>query len=472
MTVMLKFSSEESGVGVRLEKFLYLIKEFFKPDPDSHSCIMVMLLSSCLIVKRSNGNDAAANAPEVSDTEADNIDGQSTAEVEEAAEALDQTAPEETAPTETAPTETAPEAEEPVNSDITLESVKQAAIDAGYAAEDIQKLRVMTEPIPLRGIYVNYADDSMQSQTPVYEFSSPGDAQMFALQVNQDGYSLCAVNGKLVTLAESRYGVILNDKQKTVLETLLKSSFMAYEEPAPSPVSSNKDYAGDCTRIRAISTEINKLLNKSVLIYAKSLPDDDPGKYLMQISFSMLSSPDMSYTSELCEDQTKMDQVAQLWESYGCTDVELKHNAANDYTLSGKRAGMDETFSIHCMYSPERDSLRILDIDGGRNVEMFEFVPLGQDRYAFQTLYDRGIIGYKDGKVNSLIYSANERSDESAYDPDRDSIYPEGKGVDDTWVSKANKGTFEQFITFDGTKLSISAKDFTGTELKANIDVK
>lgn len=454
------------------------------------SCIMVMLLSSCTIVKRSNGNDTAANAPEVSDTEAESTDRQSTAEAEEAAEESDETATEttpgetsatettteaataETTPPETAQTETVTEAEGPVNSDITLESVKQAAIDAGYAAEDIQNLRVMTEPKLLRGIYVNYADDSMQSQTPVYEFSSPGDALKFALQVNEDGYNLCAVNGKLVTLAESRYGVVLNDKQKTVLETLLKSSFMAYEEPAPPPVSSSMDYAGDCTRIKAISMEVNKLLNKSALIYTKSLPDDDPGKYLMYTSFSMLSSPDMSYTSELCEDQTKMDQVAQLWEMYGCTEVKLNHNAANDYTLSGKRAGMDETFSIHCMYSPDRDSLRILDIDGGRNVEMFEFIPLGQDRYAFQTLYERGIIGYKDGKVTSLIYSANERSEGSAYDPVSDSIYPEGKGVDDSWVSKANSGAFEQFITFDGTKLSISVKDFTGTELKANIDVK
>jgi ketosteroid isomerase-like protein len=51
-----------------------------------------------------------------------------------------------------------------------------------------------------------------------------------------------------------------------------------------------------------------------VLIYEKSLPDGDPGKNITYVSFSMLSSGDMSFTSALCEDQAKMDEVVKTWE--------------------------------------------------------------------------------------------------------------------------------------------------------------
>jgi hypothetical protein len=103
---------------------------------------------------------------------------------------------------------------------------------------------------------------------------------------------------------------------------------------------------------------------------------------------------------------------------------------------------------------------------------MLEFVPLGQDRYAFQTLYERGIVGYKEGKVTSLIYSVKKRMKETAYDPKAGSIYPDGKGANDSWVSNSGEDAYEQFITYDGSKLKISATDFMGNVLKIDIDVK
>ncbi len=367
---------------------------------------------------------------------------------------------------------TAAAAAEPVDTGITLESVKRAAIDAGFAPEDIREgLQQGTGPNPVRGIYINYKDDSLQSQCPVYEFNSPAEALEYARQVNSEGYSLCIVNGKLVAMTGSKYGVVYNDREKATLERFLQSSFMTYEEPALPQASANKDYAGACTRIDAIVKAVDKLVNKPVLIYQKSLPADDPGRNIASISFSMLSSADMAFTSILCEDQAKMDQVVETWEMYGCTDVKLKHDAANDYVLTGKRAGMEDPFSIHCVYSPDKDSLRIVDINGGEKAEMLEFIPLGGDKYAFQTLYERGIVEYRDGKVTSLTYSASIRTKESAYDSEADGIFPDGKGVDDTWVSKLGEDAYEQFITFDGSKLKISATDFTGNRIKIEIGV-
>ncbi len=453
---------------------------------------VILLLTACSPINVQGGNDAVSTGS-LSDNSGSNstagsvetTDGSKAASGSAAANTPAREAtPENTDGTQTgtaATTETAVGADiagqdaavaEPVDTGITLETVRKAAIDAGFVPEDIQDgLQQRTGPNPVRGIYINYKDDSLQSQCPVYEFNSPAEALEYARRVNSEGYSLCIVNGKLVGMTGSKYGVVWNDKEKATLEKFLECSFMTYEEPAPQQVSANKDYAGACTRMDAIVKAVDRLVNKPVLVYQKSLPADDPGRNIASISFSMLSSADMAFTSILCEDRAKMDQVVETWEVYGCTEVKLKHDAANDYVLTGKRAGMEDPFNIHCAYSPDKDSLRILDINGAEKVELLEFVPLGGDKYAFQTLYERGIVGYRDGKVTSFIYSLRPRTKETAYDPDADSIYPVGSGVDESWVSKLGEDAYEQFITYDGTRLKISATDFTGNKIKIEIGV-
>jgi hypothetical protein len=360
--------------------------------------------------------------------------------------------------------------EKPVDDNLTLASVKKAAQDMGYTVEDIQDLKQRIEPNPINGFRVNYKDEHSESQNPVFEFLNSTDAQTYAKQVNETGYNLCIINEKLVTMIWSKYGVALNDNEKAVFETLLKSKVMVYEEPVLTWTNYNKDYAGASSRIDVIQKALDRLVNKSVLMHVKSLPGGDT-RNIGTISFSMVSSPDLSFTSTLCEDQTKTDEVVKTWEYFGCTDVKLKHDIANDYTLSGKRAGMDDPFTIRCIYNPDKDSLRIVDYNGGELVELFEFVPLGGDKYAFQTLHERAIVEYKDGKITSFTYSLNKRTKEKAYNPDTDSIFPNGTGIDKAWASKSGENGYEQFITFDGAKLQISAVDFTGDKLKDEIDI-
>lgn len=363
------------------------------------------------------------------------------------------------------------EATAPVDSGVTLESVKQAALDAGYAAEDIQNLEMHTEPRPVRGIYVNYADETLQSQCPVYEFKTAADAKEFAKQVNDSGYSICIVNNTLLAMTDAKYGIILNDNEKSVLESFLKSSFLPYEEPNKAPVSSAKDYAGAASRIAAIQEALDKLVNKSVVIYAKTLSADEQST-LNFITFSLLRSADLSFTQLLNEEQANIDTVVQTWEQYGCTDVKMKHDKPHDYTMTGKRAGMDDPFAMHCVYSPEQDALSISDINGIDPVELFEFTPLGNDQYAFQTLYERAIVGYKDGVISSLVYSLKPRSIELAYNLKTDNVYPNAAGADEAWVRASGDGGFEQVIVFDGTKLQISAVDFTGTNIEFDVEVQ
>lgn len=424
--------------------------------------ILMLPLTSCSIVKVQNGSPDPATSAAVSsssDSTTNAPASSSPANSTESSEASVSVAQNTTATTE-----------EPVDSGLTLESVKKAALDAGYAAEDIQDLQIDTVPSPVRGIYTNYKDEFLQAQDPVYEFKDSTDAQVFAKQVNESGYSLCIVNGKLVTMTGSEYGIVLNEKEKAFLESLLKSKVMVYEEPVPAQVSNDKDYAGAYTRIDPILKALDKLVKKSVLVYGKSLPEGTPNN-IGNVSFSLLTSADLTYTATLCEDQTKIDAVVKFWEYFGCTEVKVKHDVANDYTMTGKRAGLDTSFNIHIVYSPDKDAVRIIDKDG-EIVEFFEFVPLGEDKYAFQTLYERGIVEYKDGKISSFIYSVNTRTKESAYSPNADSIYPNGTGADEAWVSKSGEDAYDQFITFDGTKLKISAMDFTGTRLKVEINVE
>lgn len=352
---------------------------------------------------------------------------------------------------------------------LTLDSIKKAAQDAGYAVEDVQDRQTGIEPKPVDGINVIYEDENNSAHIPVLEFKNAEDAQACAKEINENGYNLCIINGKFLTMTGAKYGVVLNDKENALLENLMQSKVMEYIEPGPAAIVPSKDYAGAFKQIEAIRTALDKLINKSVLLYCKTLPPDEAQK-TASLNISPISSGDLAFTGTLCEDQTQIDAVKQVWEMFGCTDFILKHNAAHDYILTGKRAGVDAKFEIRCVYFPDTGALRLVEKDDGEAKEFYEFIPLGADKYAFQTLYERALVEYKDGKIISFVYSQNKRTKSSAFNPDKDGIYPKGAGVDNAWVSKAGEDSYEQFITYDGRKLDIAADNFMGERLKLEIN--
>ena len=432
--------------------------------------IVVLSFASCGRETPSDGSSSPASTSPKTETAASEA---SSPVSEKSTEATAESSSGGTAESSPSPSaqDAAESADTPTENGITLESVKKAALDAGFAAEDIPQIEVQTDPVPVRGIFVNYADETLQSQCPVYEFKDAADAMAFARQVNDSGYSLCVINDKLVAMTDAKYGIILHDKEKAVLEGFLASRFMTYEEPAAPPANLDKDYAGAAARIEVMRQALAKRIEKSVILHAKTLPPEEQ-QTLSFISFSLAGSADLSFTAPLCEDQAKIDAVIDTWTAYGCTDVKISHEKPHSYTMTGKRAGMDDPFTLRCVYSPEQDAVSLLDTSGKELLEFFECVPLGNDRYALQTLYERAILVYKDGKITSLDYSLKPRSREFAYDPDTDAIFPNGKGVDDAWVSESGKDAFEQRIVFEGNKLQISALDFTGTKLEYAIEVQ
>lgn len=349
--------------------------------------------------------------------------------------------------------------------------IKKAARESGYEIETVDEYQMDNDPKPADGFNLIYMDDYSQSYIPVFEFKNADEALIYAEQISGEGYSRSIVNGKYLTMTSARYGVIMNDNEKNLLEKLLKTEVTEFTEADPVIPEPAEDYAGACLQIKAIYNALDKTVNKSVLLYDKAAAEDKRISASF-VTFSLILSGDLSFTSNLCEDQTQLDAVVQLWEMFGVADMKLIHDAANEYILTGKRMGLDTTFEIQCSFNPETGSLRLLDADGGEVLEFYEFVPLGGDKYAFQTLYERLIVEYKDGIIVSFIYSLSKREKELAYNPASDGIFGKSDGIDEAWVSVKGEDSYEQFISGAGTKLKITADSFTGDRLKIEIDIQ
>ncbi|HWQ29621.1 MAG TPA: hypothetical protein VN549_01420 [Negativicutes bacterium] len=228
---------------------------------------------------------------------------------------------------------------------MTLESIKKAAQDAGYQVEDVQDFQLVGGVEPVAGFNVIFKEENNEFYIPILEFKNSDEAGKYAEEVNAADYNLCIMNGKYLTITGAEYGVPVNEKQKTALEGLLGSKVMEYKAPAAVKLASAKDYAGAYQQIDAISRALDEFVNKSVLLYDKTAAE---GKRIGDtvVLGSLLSSIDLAFTATLCEDQTQLDAVSQVWEMFGCTDFKLEHPAANNYILTGKRAGQETIFEV------------------------------------------------------------------------------------------------------------------------------
>lgn len=236
--------------------------------------------------------------------------------------------PQENAATASAPavppdaSETAEATAEPKDSGLTLAGIKQAAEAAGYKTEDSQDYQMIDEPKPVDSFNLIYEDDYTSTYTPVLEFKDAGDAAKYAKMVNDEGYNLCIINGKFLTMTSAQYGITVNDKQTAVLETLLQGKVMDYTEPAYVPLKPAQDFAGAYLHVDAIYKAVDKLINRSVLLNDKAVPEEERVSAAF-VTFSLLSSGDLSFVSVLSEDQLQLDAIVQVWEMFGATDVKL-----------------------------------------------------------------------------------------------------------------------------------------------------
>ena len=103
--------------------------------------------------------------------------------------------------------------------------------------------------------------------------------------------------------------------------------------------------------------------------------------------------------------------------------------------------------------------------EGGEKAvdSFYEFVPLGNDQYAFQTPSERLVVDYTDA-VKSMTYTSLDIDAAQKYDVSTEGIYPKGEGANVEWVKQ--RGAFTQVYSFDGSTLTVEAKGMFNNEPK------
>ena len=177
------------------------------------------------------------------------------------------------------------------------------------------------------------------------------------------------------------------------------------------------------------------------------------GNYLMFTSFFLTN------TKELSEKQADMDGVLTYWkDKLRVADAQLFHDAPHNYRLTGTWPQQNEAFEVICRYDPDTGALQAMCNQNGRLRDSLEFKPLGDNRYALQHYsgstaanasdYEKALITYKDGKIldfhyRSLFITSKYRC-----------IYPDGQGLDKSWIKEDNVLNETMEITYDGSKLT------------------
>jgi hypothetical protein len=216
-----------------------------------------------------------------------------------------------------------------------------------------------------------------------------------------------------------------------------------------------------------ISTAYNIVLNRSVTAYLKTLSPNSPNSGLRMTSLATPFEGTATMYPAFCDNKEIVDQYLDLWRSFGVTDLKLD-SKTNDYIMTGKRAGMNEAFNAHAQYDPAKGAVRLVDITGDKQVFYYEFVPLGNNKYAVQSNKTRIIVEYKNGQVNSFAASKNGAAD---YDAAKDSIYPTGANANEAWVTKAGADSYEQVLSFDGKTIKLNVKGIFDKDPRIKIDI-
>ncbi|HEX2947115.1 MAG TPA: hypothetical protein VHT96_14305 [Clostridia bacterium] len=333
-----------------------------------------------------------------------------------------------------------------------LDELKKNSEAAGYKTDKLQDMQKNMGEGFVDGFNVIIGS----SYIPVAEFKSSKESQQFADMINKSGYSVAIVNGKFLTFTSATQGIVKDEEQLKALEGIMDAKAQVQESaPATEAVSADTtDYKSTYTLIDGIGTSMNNLLNRSLAKNNKAVPENDP-QSTSDLSPFMFNPIPLCYTNAFCEDPLMIDATISAIEMLGITEAKVTRNAEHNYTISGKEAGTNTPFEINGIYTPTSKSLRMVEKKDGKVDSFFEFIPLGDNKYAFQTNKERAIVVYKDGKVLSFTYSM--LAEAPYYDSESDSIYPAGKGADDSWISQKGEDNYQEFYSFNGTTIRINA---------------
>ncbi len=349
-----------------------------------------------------------------------------------------------------------------------LNEIKQKAISAGYDTTDLAEIQKSMAEGVTDGFNIVIND----SQNPVLEFESAEKAQAFAEYVNAEGTGAVIVNGEFFTYLGAGEDDSIDENILQMLEDFMDAAALARvstDIPEAKNVPTNIAEYKDAYALSAqISTDMSTLLKRALEQYNTEHPEGDPQNAAAVMPL-MFNSVALCFTAGFGEDEAGHAGIVSAAEMLGITEAKVTRNGANDYMLSAKTFSDKQSFEIHGVYDPATDGFRMLEKKEGKVTEFYEFIPLGDGHYAFQNDTERALAVYRDGKLESFVYTRT--NSEAGYHNETDSIFPAGVQADESWVLGPGEDVCEEYYYFDGQVIKLNVETFFGrviTEIPAS----
>ncbi len=202
------------------------------------------------------------------------------------------------------------------------------------------------------------------------------------------------------------------------------------------------------------------------------LEEENPDGYFSDPAYMILIytpflSMDMAFTSGVSADADP-SSITMTYKFLGLEDAEYTKISDSEYkiTYTTEDWETNEPESVEEFMKYKDGSMRYEQRINGELDEFYEFVSLGNDRYALQSRTHRALVTYKDGVFSEIIhswtlYETDWETDEiepwsAWYESDEDSIWGE-KSLDESWVRELEGDrALAKILEYKGETLTVS----------------
>jgi len=227
-----------------------------------------------------------------------------------------------------------------------------------------------------------------------------------------------------------------------------------------------KNYAEAYTQLTIIQTKVNGLLSEINNKHNENLDYTDEN-YTGFSYFGILYSGEMLITSTLSEETY---ESLKTWYNY-LSDFTVDRTKANEYNISYKNDDGEITV-YECKFDASTGSLSFVQKKNGEITGFYEFINLGNDKYALQNNSERAVVTYKDGTATNLSYSSTYSGDYEPYNHANAGIYPNGNGANENWVFADGVESYRSAYRYDGNTLKIDTNPEYGDAKHIEISAK
>lgn len=351
--------------------------------------------------------------------------------------------------------------------ELTLDTLKQRAQDAGLRVEEMHPMQMPDDEAFVAGFGVSYDDTIL----PIMEWETEEAAAEFAEAIDAAGYNVAIRSGRFLSMCTADNGVVKDTAQKEAIEGILgaKASEVAFDMPTVYQPIAAADYSGAFSLSGNMLQAMQGVTERLLAVNNNLHPEGDPLSTdgVISVFFGSMTT---AFSGSFSEDEAVMQETAtMLADMLGMEDMQVVRNSPNEYTLDMKM--MDKAYQLRGFYDPATGAFRCEVYKGSDLSEFLEFVPLGEDTFAFQNGGSRALAVVRDGALVSFTYAA-KNSDDKAYTLEADGIYPSASGLDASWVAPDGSEKYNQYFAFDGATMIVDAKPIGGDRVQVEIPLQ